>query len=43
MRTIVNAFRRSWPAAGVVLALAVNAAWMSLLGYGVFKLGLWVF
>ena len=43
MSTIVNAFRRNWPGAGVVLALAVNAAWMGLLGYGAFKLGLWAF
>jgi hypothetical protein len=43
MRTVVNAFRHNWPAAGVVFALVVNVAWMGLLGYGVFKLGLWVF
>jgi hypothetical protein len=43
MRTIVDALRRSWPVAAVALALAVNIAWMGLIGYGVFKLGLWAF
>ena len=31
-------FQRVWPAAFVVFALAVNVAWIALLGYGVVSL-----
>ena len=31
-------FQRFWPAAFVALALAVNVAWIALLGYGVVSL-----
>jgi len=31
-------FQRVWPAAFVIFALGVNAAWMALLGYGLISL-----
>ena len=34
----VSLFHRIWPAAGLVAAIVVNAAWMGFLGYGFFKL-----
>jgi hypothetical protein len=34
----ISHFHRIWPVAGLVAAMVVNAAWMSFLGYGFFKL-----
>jgi hypothetical protein len=29
---------RSWPVAGLIIAVVVNLAWMGFLGYGLFRL-----
>jgi hypothetical protein len=34
----ISLFRRTWPVAGLLAAIAVNMAWMGFLGYGFFKL-----
>jgi len=34
----ISLFHRIWPVAGSVAAIVVNLAWMSFLGYGLFKL-----
>ena len=31
-------FHDLWPVAGLMLAVVVNAAWMAVLGYGLFRL-----
>jgi hypothetical protein len=40
MSTIVSAFQRVWPIAGVSLALIVTVAWIGFLGYGLARLGI---
>ena len=36
---ISNSFlHRSWPMAGLIIAVVVNLAWMGFLGYGLFRL-----
>jgi hypothetical protein len=40
MSTIVSAFQRLWPIAGVSFAFIVTIAWIGLLGYGLARLGL---
>jgi hypothetical protein len=39
----VSYFQRTWPPTLLVAALIINAAWMGLLGYGLFELGEMVF
>ena len=34
----ISLFHRIWPVAGLIVAIIVNLAWMSFLGYGLFKL-----
>jgi hypothetical protein len=36
--TTVNAVQRVWPAAAIGLAVALNVAWITALGYGVWSL-----
>ena len=33
-----SGFHDLWPVAGLLLAVVVNAAWMAVLGYGLFRL-----
>ena len=33
-KTNISLFHRNWPAAVIILGLALNAAWVALLGYG---------
>ncbi len=36
---ISNSFlHRSWPVAGLIIAVVVNLVWMGFLGYGLFRL-----
>jgi hypothetical protein len=34
----VSLFHRTWPLAGLLVALIATVAWIGLLGYGFFKL-----
>jgi hypothetical protein len=38
MTRAVEAFRSTWPLAGIGLAVAVNGLWIAALGYGFSKL-----
>jgi hypothetical protein len=39
----VSYFHRNWPQITLAIVLLINAAWIGLLGYGVFQLGEMVF
>jgi hypothetical protein len=36
--TASKAFQAAWPLAGIGFAVAVNAVWIGVLGYGISKL-----